>query len=406
VLNGQKYAGNLQPKGQKILYIQYTNPARYPPLEHSSRILGDSGWQVVFLGTGTFGKADGTDFSNHVNIRVRLLPFCRAGWRQKLHYARFCIWACGWVLTWRPKWVYASDLLACPVALVISWISGVRFIYHEHDSPEQVSEGVFQSVALWSRSMLARRAECCVLPNRRRAEHFASVVPSARQVLCTWNCPSREEVPAMRSGPSNKELWVLYQGSLVPARLPAAVLGAMRELPSQVKLRVVGYETVGSPTFLREFIATASQLGVRDRVDIVGKWLPRSQMLENARNCDVGLALMPTCSDDRNEQEMAGASNKAFEYLACGLAVLVSDLPDWTSMYVEPGYGLSCVPEEPSSIADALSRFLQNRECTKAMGQRGRSRIVSEWNYETQFAPVLELMQEKDRTASSTARDL
>jgi glycosyltransferase involved in cell wall biosynthesis len=392
VLNGQQYAGNPKSKGQKILYLQYTNPARYPPLEHSSRILADAGWQVVFLGTGAFGRADETAFSNHVNIRVRHLPFCPPGWWQKLHYAGFCIWVCGWVLAWRPKWVYASDLLACPVAVLVSWISGVRFIYHEHDSPEQ-RDGWFQSLALWSRARLAARAECCVLPNRRRAEHFTSVVPSARQVLCTWNCPSRDEGQAVRSGSNNKELWVLYQGSLVPARLPAAVLRAMRDLPSQVKLRVVGYETVGSPTFLREFTATASQLGVRDRVDIVGVWLSRSQMLENARNCHVGLALMPTRSSDRNEQTMAGASNKPFEYLACGLAVLVSDLPDWRSMYVEPGYGLSCVSEEPGSIAEALRWFFQHPDGTRAMGERGRSRIVSEWNYEAQFAPVVQLLR-------------
>jgi hypothetical protein len=49
---------------------------------------------------------------------------------------------------------------------------------------------------------------------------------------------------------------------------------------------------------------------------------------------------MPTCSRDRNEQAMSGASNKAFDYLVCGLAVLVSNLPDWRSTFVEPGYGL------------------------------------------------------------------
>lgn len=36
----------------RILYIQYTNPAGYPPLEHSSRILAQADWEVLFLGTG------------------------------------------------------------------------------------------------------------------------------------------------------------------------------------------------------------------------------------------------------------------------------------------------------------------------------------------------------------------
>jgi hypothetical protein len=49
---------------------------------------------------------------------------------------------------------------------------------------------------------------------------------------------------------------------------------------------------------------------------------------------------MPKVSEDINMQAMVGASDKAFDYLACGLALLVSDLPDWRAIYVEAGYGL------------------------------------------------------------------
>jgi hypothetical protein len=31
---------------KRVLYLQYTNPAGYPPLEHSSGILADSGWDA------------------------------------------------------------------------------------------------------------------------------------------------------------------------------------------------------------------------------------------------------------------------------------------------------------------------------------------------------------------------
>lgn len=406
MLNGQQYPGNSKPKGQKILYLQYTNPACYPPLEHSSRILAGSGWQVVFLGIGAWGAgADSLRFPQHGNIRVRRLGFCRAGWLQKLHYVAFCFWVCAWVLAWRPDWVYASDLLACPAAFLLSWNSGLRLVYHENDSPEFMSEQQkrFQRLALWTRSKLAARAEFCILPNRRRAADFKAEIPAARQVLCVWNCPSREELPTLRRASNGDEFWVLYHGSLVPARLPQAVLHAMLELPSQIKLRVIGYETVGSPTFLRDFATTASELGLLHRLDIIGTLPSRSQILEYSRNCHVGLSLMPTCSGDRNEQAMAGASNKAFDYLACGLAVLVSNLADWRSIFVDSGYGLYCVPEDADSIAAALQWFFEHREDTRIMGERGRARILLEWNYETQFAPIFRLLQETGRTTSFAA---
>ena len=38
---------------------------------------------------------------------------------------------------------------------------------------------------------------------------------------------------------------------------------------------------------------------------------------------------------DINLNYMTGASNKPFDYMACGLALLVCDLSDWKQMYVE-----------------------------------------------------------------------
>jgi glycosyltransferase involved in cell wall biosynthesis len=69
--------------------------------------------------------------------------------------------------------------------------------------------------------------------------------------------------------------------------------------------------------------------------------------------------------------------------------LLVSDLADWRKMYVEPGYAKACCPSLPDSISRALRWFMENPEQARQMGERGRQRILQEWNYETQFAPVL-----------------
>jgi glycosyltransferase involved in cell wall biosynthesis len=87
---------------------------------------------------------------------------------------------------------------------------------------------------------------------------------------------------------------------------------------------------------------------------------------------------------------MVGASNKPFDYLSSGLALLVSDLPDWRTNYVEMGYGLACDPDDPESIATALRWFLNHQVEMRAMGERGRQRIATEWNYEKEFLPILE----------------
>ena len=91
---------------------------------------------------------------------------------------------------------------------------------------------------------------------------------------------------------------------------------------------------------------------------------------------------------------MAGASNKPFDYLARGCALLISDLPDWREMYFEPGYARACDPDNPESIIAAVRWFLEHPEELRAMGEAGRRRILQDWNYETQFAPVRDWLDE------------
>ena len=130
-------------------------------------------------------------------------------------------------------------------------------------------------------------------------------------------------------------------------------------------------------------------MDVVGRIEIKGP-LSHAEVLARSSDCDVGLSIIPQDNEDINFMHMVGASNKPFDYLACGLAVLVSDRPDWKEIYVEPNYGLACDPDNPESIASALQWFLEHPKEMREMGERGRQRILNEWNYEQQFSPVLE----------------
>jgi hypothetical protein len=57
-------------------------------------------------------------------------------------------------------------------------------------------------------------------------------------------------------------------------------------------------------------------------------------------------------------------------------------------MYVEPGYGLACNPEDPESIAATIGWYLDHPTEMRAMGEQGRRRILTDWNYEAQFSVV------------------
>ncbi len=373
---------------KSILYIQYTDPVAYPPLQHSSRILARLGYQSSFLGINT-DIVENLRFPSHPSIKVYYIPFCLPGWRQKIHYLQYTLWVALWVLCWRPQWIYASDLLSCPIAYGLSLIPGVKVLYHEHDSFHGATTGsFFIGLCLKARTKLARRSVACILPNQARLSQFCTQNPGANAPFCVWNCPALEEVSSSQPDYSQHEdLWLLYHGSIVPDRLPLAVLDSLCLLPKSVKLRVIGYETRGYRGYIDEIMARASQLGLLERLEI-REAMPRQALLQWCAKSHIGLALMPLVSDDINMTSMIGASNKPFDYLACGLPLVVADLPDWQAMYVKPGYGLACNPGDSESIAAALNWYLHHPAEMRAMGEQGRQRILTDWNYEAQFSVV------------------
>jgi glycosyltransferase involved in cell wall biosynthesis len=394
----------------QIHYLQYTNPANYPPLEHSGLILSKAGWDVRYFGIQSEGESNKLTFPEPLSRRLTLWRHCGPGIRQKLHFVAFTL-AAFWRAFWqRPAWVYCSDLTSCPATLLILKLTRCKVLYHEHDSPEdggrKADDGQrttddrppasdlrpptsgFQRLLLWTRQRVGREADLVVLPNGKRLELFVQTTGRQKRSLCVFNCPRKEEVmPPKATATAPGMLRLAFHGSINRDRLPLAVLEAMSLFPGRVQLSVVGYETVGSKGYMAEFLQTAERLGLGQAVEFVGA-LPRCKIFQPASKCNVGLSFMPLHGGDVNMANMTGASNKPYDYLACGLALLVSNLPDWRKMFVEPGYGLACNPDDANSIAAQLRWFLEHPAETRAMGERGRQRIVDEWNYEGQFESV------------------
>lgn len=379
---------------RRIVYVQYTNPAGYPPLEHSSRLLAANGWQVLFLGTAAVGNAT-LEFEPHPNITVRSLDFRAAGIVQKLHYLRFLLW-CAWhTARFRPAWIYASDMFSTPAALLLSALPGVRVVYHEHDAPGQEPHSWLVRQLLHCRRVVARNAHAVVIPSIERARCFVQeCAMELSRVLCVWNCPSRSEaIPERPVTADSTDFWLLYHGSIVPDRLPLTILEAMATLPSCMKLRIIGYETAGSKGYMAMFLQHAASLGLTSRVQYLGVVVERSRMLDYGRRSHIGLALMPMHSTDINMKYMAGASNKPFEYLACGCALLTSDLPEWNAIFVASGLARACDPADPHSIATALRLYLDNPAALAAASARGREKVLAEWSYEQQFMKVYRVLE-------------
>lgn len=376
---------------KRIVYLQYSNPAHYPPLEHSSHILADDGWNVTFIGSRK-PSVDTIEFEPHPMISVQRVSQGSAGWRQKAHYAAYFGRVLAASMQLRPDWVYASDPLSCPVALAVKRATGAAVVYHEHDSPGPGEpKNAFMRTIMAARRTLARQADICVLPQDSRLEFFRSETGRTGPTICVWNCPRRTEVGGPKPDPSGP-LRLYYHGSLNPQRLPTSILHALAAGSSSACLTIVGYETQGHVGFVDEFLKLSRELNLGDRVRHLGELSRRRACLETSSASDIGLALMPASTEDINMLNMAGASNKPFDYMAQGLAVVVSDLPEWRRMFVENGFARACGQSDASEFTEFIRWCEGNRSSVRAMGERGRQQILRTWNYENLFSPVAQML--------------
>lgn len=260
-----------------------------------------------------------------------------------------------------------------------------------------------------ARREVARRAEVCVLPNERRVEIFKKQTGTDRPVEVVWNVPSLEEIVSTRPKPKpNEPLALFYGGTLTPKILPQKLLQGIED-QKLITMHICGY-----PTYSEEkYYTWLKELASKNKNIILYGPVSRYKMWSIADQCHASICLYSPQEAQLNFRHIVGAANKPFDAMARGLAVVVSDLPDWTEIYLEEhtkeagngrreagrelgicpskevfripspgkGFGIAINPENRESIRAGLEWMLANREKLWEMGERGRSQIKNKWNY-------------------------
>ena len=261
-------------------------------------------------------------------------------------------------------------------------------MYHEHDLPD-TDQTPLMRLTLNYRNRLGRDAEICVLPEHERLRRFLDATRRTTPTFCVWNCPRVAEIQPLYSRP-DKTLVIYYHGSITSQRLPPQVIIAASCFKGAIRICVAGYEVPSSFGYVQKLVKLAAEHGAPTLIETLGFFIARRDLLKTAaQKGHVGLSLMPKEPSNINLQHMVGASNKAFDYMACGIPLLVTDLPEWSATFVAPGYARACNPNDPDSIEIELRWYLEHPNERREMGRKCQEKIRNDWNYDKQFADVI-----------------
>jgi glycosyltransferase involved in cell wall biosynthesis len=132
----------------------------------------------------------------------------------------------------------------------------------------------------------------------------------------------------------------------------------------------------------------ALQGGIQERglggeVELRGR-MPHSDVPGWIRSGRIGLVMLQPLA-----KFMKNIPTKMFEYWACGLPVIASDLPP-IARFVEDGKnGLLFSPSSPEDLARAIRFLLERPAELEAMGRRGQRSVHEEWNNEHQIEQLV-----------------
>lgn len=278
-----------------------------------------------------------------------------------------------------PDALHAHDLNTLPVAAALARRLRLPLTYDAHELYPEISTLSQREAATWR--WLERRLV-------RRADHTLTVCDSiaaeierrygvARPTVL-FNCPpARGETNG--AAPDGGQPLVLYQGGFAPHRGLATLVRSAHTL-ERGKIVLMGWGRLEDE--LRDLIVDEELEG---RVQIVGP-VPAEQVVARAAEATIGV--IPYEPVGLNNTYTT--PNKLFDYMAAGLPIAASRLPELIRFVEEGEIGLTFTPGDPAALGATLNQMLADPERYERMRERARE-AASRYTWEQESTKLLAL---------------
>lgn len=283
----------------------------------------------------------------------------------------------------RPDAVHANDAAMLAPGWAGARLTGAALVYDSHEYAPGVPyrKRGWRLLVIALERTLIRRCAAVITVSDGIAERLQSNYSLRRRPCVVRNLPDPAEhdpgfeAPDLRAvlgiGPGTP--LVLHLGAVARDRGCETLVAAMARVP-EAQLLFLGADDGAYVERLRE---RARRSGVDRRVHFRPS-VPVGHVCAYASQAGVGVSLLEgTCENHR-----LALPNKAFEYLAAGLPVVASDLPELRALLQNTGVGWLVDPTDPASVAAGLRGVLAADASLDAALARAGERLA--WSREAE----------------------
>ncbi len=170
------------------------------------------------------------------------------------------------------------------------------------------------------------------------------------------------------------------------ARAFSELVSRMPEARARLRLALVG-----DGALRPQVDQTLEDMGVADQV-----WLPgfRDDVSDLMRGIDV--FVLPSVNE--------GISNTILEAMACGRPVVATAVGGNPELIADGETGILVPPSDPTAMAEALARYVNEPELIARHGAAGRQRVEREFSLEAMVARYLDIYERLVATRGRVAR--
>lgn len=219
--------------------------------------------------------------------------------------------------------------------------------------------------------------KCYQVPNGVNAEHFTPATPALTKQTEQPEQPEQTDT-------TNQLLQLVYVGTLAPWQGLEHLLEATAQVTAPFQLQLVGK---GQRRWVRDLMTRAFQLHLSHQLDIVGP-VSYEQVPRYLQQADIALA--PLDTSDRNCVQGC-MPLKILEYMACGCAIIASDIPVNRALLSHEHNALLYPAEDTEALAAAIQRLAQDPGLRQRLGAQARADVLQHYAWQQSLGKIAEI---------------
>ncbi len=267
-----------------------------------------------------------------------------------------------------------------PIGIILK-IIGKKLIYDVHENyPKEILE------KKWPYSLKLLISSIFTLNEFFASvffDHIIAVIPQIGDKFPHKKTSIIRNVPILGSidnvVPVNyktKNTILVYQGGITKLRGIKNIILALEFLKDPVEFWIFG-------KWEKNLLEDCKKLKVWKKVIDHGE-MPQNILFSYLKRADIGLI---TFFDTPNNRE--SLPNKSFEYISCGLPIIISNFPLWKKYF--QNCALFVDPSSPKDIAEKIKILIDNKILRENLVIEGKKLIENEYSWEKESKKLIDL---------------